>query len=108
MKVRRSSWHNELPLTRGERVGVRGFGLQSKDFDFRTPSSCPSPLWGEGTQRAGRSITLPAWRLLRPRLEHRLDRDMRPRRNLVAERHVGIVHLARLVALGGKLAEHIA
>src|ERR1700731_3669310 len=43
--------------------------------------------------------------LPRPRLQHRLDRDMRPRRNLVAERHVGIVHLARLVALGGKLAD---
>src|SRR5579862_2277998 len=47
-------------------------------------------------------------KLSRPRLQHRLDRDMRPGGNLVAERHVGIVHLARLVALGRKLAEHIA
>jgi hypothetical protein len=41
-----------LPLPRGERVGVRGFGSWSLFSNFRTPSSCPSPLWGEGTQRA--------------------------------------------------------
>src|SRR5580704_4639190 len=47
-------------------------------------------------------------KLPRPRLEHRLDRDMRPGGNLVAEGHVGIMHLAGLVALGRELAEHIA
>ena len=57
MKVRRS-WHRELPLPRGERDGVRGFGSLRKSLSFRTPSSCPSPLWGEGTQRAGRVACL--------------------------------------------------
>ena len=42
-----------LPLPRGERAGVRGFGSSRKSSSVRTPSSCPSPLWGEGTQRAG-------------------------------------------------------
>ena len=49
----RGSWHRELPLPRGERVGVRGFGSPSFCSEVRTPSTCPSPLWGEGTQRAG-------------------------------------------------------
>ena len=40
------------PSPRRGEGGVRGFGLQSKYSDIRTPSSCPSPLWGEGTQLA--------------------------------------------------------
>ena len=58
------SWHSELPLPRGERVGVRGFGRCKSFCESRTPSSCPSPpsahlrasstrYGGEGTQRVG-------------------------------------------------------
>ena len=31
---------------------MRGFGSLRKSPGIRTPSSCPSTLWGEGTQRA--------------------------------------------------------
>ena len=39
-----------LPLPRGERDGVRGFGKFRIKLHRPNPSSCPSPLWGEGTQ----------------------------------------------------------
>jgi len=77
MKVRRS-WHSELPLPGGERVGVRGFGPQSKNSDSRTPSSCPSPLWGEGTQRAGRDTPLVGEAII-PRAPERAARQCMPR-----------------------------
>jgi hypothetical protein len=89
MKVRRS-WHSELPLPRGERVGVRGFGRRSKNSDCRTPSTCPSPLWGEGTQLAGHDLiaTLPKAILdfkfsLRFRFAVRFKEDSAPRRRLI-------------------------
>ena len=66
MKFRRG-WLNELPLPRGERVGVRGFGSSRKCSGVRTPSTCPSPLWGEGTQLAGRDIPLAVRQLSRAR-----------------------------------------
>ncbi len=78
MKVRRS-WHRELPLPRGERVGVRGFGRFRIILQVRTPSSCPSPLWGEGTQRAGRDTPLSARRLSRARHKRRETESLQPR-----------------------------
>jgi hypothetical protein len=65
MKVRISWRKKHLPLPRGERDGVRGFGRCKLFWESRTPSSCPSSpsarlrasstrYGGEGTQRAGR------------------------------------------------------
>jgi hypothetical protein len=45
-----------LPLPGAERVGLRGVRRCRMFCKSRTPSSCPSPLWGEGTQRAARDI----------------------------------------------------
>src|SRR4029077_20832034 len=58
--------------------------------------------------RLGQDPFAPSGLLSLPRLQHRLNRNPRPGGNLVAERHVGIVHLARLVALGGKFTQHVA
>ena len=41
-----------------------------------------------------------------PRLQHRLDRDVRPGRGALAERHIGRMHLARAFAARGELGEH--
>jgi hypothetical protein len=49
-------WHSELPLPRGERVGVRGFGRLRFTSDVRTPLYlCESPLrvWCERRRQAG-------------------------------------------------------
>ncbi len=99
MKVR-SSWHNELPLPRGERVGVRGFGLRSKYSDFRTPSSCPSPpsarlrasstrYGGEGTQRRGRVTLLTSRERSRRPQKSGADNASRTRVNALMARREG-------------------
>src|SRR5258708_1508542 len=85
-----------------------GFAFDMTVFCWRALRSLSraEKLGRQGAPRERERLTMKI--LSRPRLEHRLDRDMRPRRNLVAERRVGIVHLACSVALGRKLAEHVA
>src|SRR5580698_6140864 len=74
MKVRRSWRKKLLPLPRGERDGVRGFGSSRKNSTIRTPSTCPSPpsarlrasstrYGGEGTQRRARVAHLSSKRM---------------------------------------------
>jgi hypothetical protein len=59
---------------RGEGWG-EGFGSLSFCSEVRTPSTCPSPLRGEGTQLAGCDTPLSARRLSRAR--HDAPRDER-------------------------------
>ena len=47
-----------LPLPGGERAGEGVRKIQKTNSAVRTPSSCPSPLWGEGTQRRGCDLDL--------------------------------------------------
>src|SRR6516164_6869823 len=42
-----------------------------------------------------------------PRLQHRLGRNPRPGRNLIAESNIGRMHLGRSGTLAGKIGEHV-
>jgi hypothetical protein len=58
-------------------------------------------LWGR-PHGSRRTTFLPS-----RRLEHRLCRNPRPRRDLVAKGHVGVVHLFRTGTFAGEIAQHI-